>query len=507
MELRHSLTVFPRKLQPAAGLALAAASALLLLLAACMVGPKYQRPSAPVPAAYKEAPPPNFKEAGPFQPAQPNDAAARGRWWEIYKDPQLNALEEQVGISNQNVLLAEAQFRQAQEAARVARSSLFPTVTGSPAISTSRTSGSLFNVNAGNLTSGERNTYNLPISVSYLADIWGSIRRSARAGAETAQASFAQLENARLAYQAALAQDYFELHGSDGAQALLQRTVASYQDSLQLTKDRFSSGVASGADVAQAQTQLEGARAQMIDLGVARAQLEHAIAILTGKPPVALSIPPAPNHLQPPPVPVGLPSTLLERRPDIAAAERQMAAANEQIGIARAAYYPSLTLSATGGFESGSISQWLTWPSRFWSLGPTLAETLFEGGRRRALVAEQKAAYDATVATYRQTVLNAFQQVEDNLAALRILEGEAAAEDAAVRAAQQSLEISTYQYKAGTVDYLTVLTEQTILLGDQVQAVNISTRRLTASVLLMEALGGGWNASAVPTAQQIVRGK
>jgi NodT family efflux transporter outer membrane factor (OMF) lipoprotein len=472
-----------------------------------MVGPKYKRPPAPVPAAYKEAPPASFKDAGDWNPAQPNDGVPRGKWWEVYKDLQLNALEEQVSISNQNVLLAEAQFREAQEAARVARSSLYPTVSASPSISTARTSGTLFNVNAGNLTSGERNTYDFPISISYLTDIWGSIRRNARASAETAQASFAELESARLAYQSALASDYFELRGSDAAQDLLTRTVKSYEDYLQLTKDRFASGVASGADVAQAQTQLDAARAQLIDLGVARAQYEHAIAILTGKPPAALTIAPSSIKYEPPPAPVGLPSTLLERRPDIAASERSMAAANEQIGIAKAAYYPSLTLSATGGLESGSISKWFSWPSRFWSLGPTLAEAVFEGGRRHALVAEQQAAYDATVASYRQTVLSAFQQVEDNLAALRILDTEAAAEDAAISSAQQSLDISTYQYKAGTVDYLSVLTEQTILLSDQVQAVNISTRRMTASVLLVEALGGGWTSSAVPTAGEIVTGK
>ncbi|HUI41855.1 MAG TPA: efflux transporter outer membrane subunit [Terriglobia bacterium] len=507
MDTRKPNAVVQRGPGPSACGLLAAAGCQLLLTGACVVGPNYHRPTAPVPAAYKETPPPPVAAAGAeWSPAQPSEGAARGKWWEVYNDPQLNALEEQVSISNQNVLLAEAQFREAEDAARVARSSLFPTVTSSPSISTSRTSGTLFNVNAGNLTSGERNSYDLPFTVSYLADIWGSIRRSARASAETAQASFAELENARLSYHAALAQDYFELHGSDGEQDLLQRTVQSYTDSLQLTKDRFASGVASGADVAQAQAQLDTTRAQLIDLGVARAQLEHAIAILTGKPPAALSIPAAPNKLEPPPVPVGLPSTLLERRPDIASAERQMAAANEQIGIAQAAYYPSLTLSATGGLESGSISQWLTWPSRFWSLGPTLAETLFDAGRRRAQVAGAQAAFDASVATYRQTVLTGFQQVEDNLAALRILAGEATAEDAAIHAAQQSLDISTYQYKAGTVDYLTVLTEQTILLQDQVQAVNILTRRMTASVLLIEALGGGWDASALPAPQALVHG-
>jgi NodT family efflux transporter outer membrane factor (OMF) lipoprotein len=442
-----------------------------------------------------------------WKQAQPNDGAKRGKWWEIYNDPQLNALEEQVSISNQNLLAAEAQFREAKDAVRIARSSLYPSVTVGPSISTSRTSGTQFNVAAGNLTSGERNTYDLPVDVSYQADIWGSIRRGVRASAETAQASAAQLENARLSYQAILAQDYFELHGTDGEQELLERTVKSYEDYLHLTKDRFKSGVASGGDVAQAETQLHTARAQLIDLGVARAQFEHAIAILVGKPPAALSIPSASIKILPPPIPVGVPSDLLERRPDIAAAERQMASGNEQIGIAKVAYYPTLTLSAGGGLESGDFLKWFSWPSRFWSLGPQLAETVFDAGRRRAQVALAQAAYDATVANYRQTVLTSFQQVEDSLAALRVLANEGRAEDEAVQAAERSLAISTYQYKAGTVSYLQVITSQTIALQDEVSAVNILTRRMVASVLLIEALGGGWDASTLPTVQDVAHGK
>jgi NodT family efflux transporter outer membrane factor (OMF) lipoprotein len=345
------------------------------------------------------------------------------------------------------------------------------------------------------------------VDASYLADIWGSIRRSVRASAETAQASAAQLESARLSYQAILAQDYFELHGTDGEQELLERTVKSYEDYLQLTKDRFKSGVASGGDVAQAETQLNTAQAQLIDLGVARAQLEHAIAILVGKPPAALSIPSASTKIVPPPIPVGVPSDLLERRPDIAAAERQMASGNEQIGIAKVAYYPTLTLSASAGIESAEFLKWFSWPARFWSVGPQLAETLFDAGRRRAQVDLAQAAYDATVANYRQTVLTSFQQVEDNLAALRVLANEARAENEAVQAAERSLAISTYQYKAGTVSYLQVITSQTIALQDEVSAVNILTRRMVASVLLIEALGGGWDASTLPTVQDVAQGK
>ncbi len=480
---------------------------LLLPLTACMVGPKYQRPSAPVPGAYKELPAPNAAQASNWKQTQPNDGASRGKWWEVFNDPDLKALEEQVNISNQNVLAAEAQFRAARDAARIARSSLFPTVSTAPSYSNSRTSSTLFNVRAGNLTEGQRSTYDLPVDISYQADVWGNIRRTARGSAESAQATAAQLENVRLAFHAALAQDYFELHGVDGEQELLQRTVKSYEDYLQLTKDRFASGVASGADVAQAETQLKTAQAQLIDLGVARAQLEHAIAILVGKPPAEVSIPTAPIKSQLPTVPAGVPSDLLERRPDIAAAERQMAVANEQIGIAKAAFFPTVLLTASAGFQSGSFSDWLTWPSRIWSVGPQVAEIAFDAGRRRAQSDLARATFDGTVANYRQTVLTAFQQVEDNLAALRVLGDEARAEDDAVQAAQRSLDLSTYQYKAGVASYLQVITAQTFAVQNQIAAVNILTRRMVASVLLIEALGGGWNASTLPTAKELARTK
>ena len=491
----------------AADCLLLAIACVLLLTPACMVGPNYKRPAADVPAAFKEPPSDNPDEISRWKPAQPSEAAPRGKWWEVYNDPQLNALEEQVNISNQNVLLAAAQFREAADAVRIARSALFPTITTSPSYVRSESSSTLFNVSAGNLTSGQRNIYDLPGNISYAVDIWGSIRRTVRADVATAQASFAQLQNARLSYQSTLAEDYFNLRGTDRDIDLLNNTVKSYQDYLTLTQERFNAGVASGADVSQAQAQLDTAEAQLIDYGVARAQYEHAIAILVGKPPAQLSIKMSPIDIEPPPVPVGVPSILLERRPDIAAAEREMAAQNEEIGITTAAYYPSLTLSASGGLESGQFYNWLTWPSRFWSIGPTLAETVFDAGKRHAQVAQARAGYDATVATYRQTVLTGFQQVEDNLAALRVLESEARAEDAAVKAAQEALNIATYQYKAGTIDYLSVITEQTILLTDQVQAVNILTRRMGASVLLIEALGGGWNASQLPSQTDLVHGK
>jgi NodT family efflux transporter outer membrane factor (OMF) lipoprotein len=465
---------------------------LLLLASACAVGPKYRRPSAPVPPAFKEAPPPGWKEA------QPNDAFIRGKWWEIYNDPELNALEEQVSISNQNVLQAEALFHSARDAVRIARAALFPTIGTAPGITVSRTGSGGTNTQGGS-SSGVRTNYSLPFDFSYQVDLWGSIRRSVRAGAENAQASAAQLENVRLTLQAELAQDYFQLHGQDGIRDLLERTVASYEQYLKLTTDRFNGGVASGADVAQAETQLGGAREQLIDLGVARSQFEHAIAMLTGKAPADVTLQVELPKGPPPPIPVGVPSTLLERRPDIAQAERQMASVHEQIGITEAEFFPALTLSASAGLQASSFLSWFTWPSRFFSAGAGLNETLFDAGRRRAQVAQARDIYDASMANYRQIVLTAFQQVEDNLAASRILTDEAAATDTTIAAAQRSLDISTYQYKAGTTNYLTVLLAQTALLGEQRTALSLLTRRMTASVLLVEALGGGWEASKLPT--------
>jgi NodT family efflux transporter outer membrane factor (OMF) lipoprotein len=477
---------------------LLALAGLALLSSACMIGPKYQRPSAPAPVTYKEPPPPGWKEA------QPNDGAIRGKWWEIYNEPALNALEEQVSISNQNVLAAEARFRQAKTLVRIARAGLFPTVTTSPSIVASQSPSNFTNTDLVSANSRVRELYALPFNFSYQADVWGNVRRSIAANSATAQSSAADLENARLLYQAELAQDYFELHGLDGEAQVLETAVKSYEEFLTLTKNRYDSGVASMGDVAQAETQLETTRAQLVDLAVQRAQLEHAIAILTGQPPSAVSVALAPIKSPPPPVPIGLPSALLERRPDIASSERLVAAANEQIGIAQVAFYPSLTLSASGGFESSSFVHWFDWPSRFWSVGPQLAQTLFEGGRRRALVDQTEAAYDVTVANYRQTVLTAFQQVEDNLSALRILAQEADVQDRAVRAAEESLTIATAQYRGGVVSYLQVITSQAIALQDQRAAIAILTRRMSASVLLIQALGGGWNASQLPTANDIL---
>jgi NodT family efflux transporter outer membrane factor (OMF) lipoprotein len=466
------------------------------VLAACLVGPNYHRPVAPMTTAFKEAPPEGWKHAEPI------DAIPRGTWWEVYRITELNALEVQVAVSNQNVLVAIAQYRQARDQIRIARSALFPTVTAAPSVVVTRGNGAARTgsgaVFSGSQQSGVGVDYSFPVDLAYQADVWGSVRRSVRAATATAQASEADLENVKLMNQAQLAQAYFQMRGLDGDADLLRTTLQFYEQSLQLTKDRMQAGIASGADVAQAQAQYDSTRAQWIDVGVARAQFEHAIAVLTGQPPATLTIPANALTMPPPPVPVGVPSELLERRPDITASERQMAAANEQIGVAQAAYFPTVTLSATGGFASSTLASLFTWPNRFWAIAPSLAATLFDGGLRHAQVDLQRAAFDQAVASYRQTVLTSFQQIEDQLAALRILEQEAEAEAQAVKAAQDALDIANAQYLAGTIDYLTVIISQTTLLTAKRTSLDILTRRLTASVLLIEALGGGWDGLTGP---------
>src|SRR3984885_14987433 len=482
-----------QKNRPTRGFVFCTLAGALLISSGCrVVGPNYTHPpAAPVPEAFKEKPPDGWKEA------QPNDAALKGKWWEIYNDPQLNALEEQVSISNQNVLAAEAQYRAARATVQIARSALFPSLTAGPTLSVAQGTGGV-SANQVAAAGGTPTNYQIPFDVSYQVDLWGSIRRNVRASAETAQATEAQLENAKLTYQADLAQDYFQLHGIDGDIALLQSTVDSYTGYLKLTQARHDSGIASGADVAQAQTQLDSAKEQLIDLGVARSQFEHAVAILIGKPPAELSAEQQPLQGQPPQVPVAFPSTLLERRPDIAISERQMASLNEQVGIAVAAYYPSLTLSAGAGLASSSFVSLFTWAARFWSAGARVSETLFDAGRRRGQVNIAEADFDVAMANYRQTVLTAFQQVEDNLSALRVLEQETGATNETVQAAQTALDITTAQYKAGTATYLQVETQQTALFAEQKAIVDLLTRRMVASVLLVEALGGGWDSSQLP---------
>lgn len=459
-----------------------AGAAALALLGGCVAGPNYVRPPTAVPAAYKEA--------GDWQPAQPSDAVSRGKWWEIFGDARLNALAEQVDVSNQNVRVAEARLRQAEALVEQSRAGLWPTL----AVSASATRSRSPNV-AG--TSGNSpvpvNVFNLPLTASWAPDLWGSLRRAIEGPAASAQASAANVASARLLAQSQLAISYFQLRVLDTRRHLLDTSVASYQKSLELTRNRYNAGVAARVEVVLAETQLKSTQAQALDVGVQRAQLEHAIAILVGKAPAELSIPVEQLAISIPVVPPGLPSQLLERRPDIAAAERQMAVANAQIGVASAAYFPSLTLSASTGFRTNLAPDWFTIPSRFWSVGPALAQTLFDGGVRRAVSKQAQAAYDANVATYRQTVLNAFKEVEDNLSALRILEEEARAQDGAVQAARQSTELTLNQYKAGTVNYLNVVTVQATQLANEANAVGLLGQRLVAAVTLVQALGGGWS--------------
>lgn len=470
------------------------AAAALALLSACTVGPDYVRPTA------TPIMPTTYKEVQGWKPAQPQDSVLREAWWELFADPQLTALEEQVVISNQNVLAAEARYRQARALIQAARAGYFPTVTVGASAINSRPSGNL----GGRTTSpAATTTETLPIDFSWEADLWGRIRRSVEASTASAQASAADLAAARLSAQAGLAQAYFQLRTLDSQRQFLETTVSYYQKSLDLTQNRYASGVVARSDVLQAETQLKSAQAQLLDVGVQRAQLEHAIALLIGKPAAEFSLPFAPLDALPPTIPVGVPSELLERRPDIASAERQMAAANAQIGVARAAWFPTLTLSASGGLQATGLSHWLTWPSRFWSVGPAISETVYDGGLRSAQDEQVRAAFDASVAAYRQTVLTGFQEVEDNLAALRILEEEARVQDETVAAARQTVTITDNQYRAGTVSYLNVLVAQTTEVANELAAIGIRGRRMTASVLLIQALGGGWNAKALTAADPV----
>ena len=469
--------------------------ATALALAACTVGPEYVRPPAPVPVAFKESP--------GWQVAQPNGARIGQGWWKLFDDPQLSALEEQVVISNQNVLAAEAQLRQARALVRESRSGYFPNVTAGTSVTRSQSSGApgTGSTGAGGRPVGGagRTSYTLPVDLAWEADLWGRIRRSVEASSQMAQASEADLAGVQLSAQSELAQNYFLLRSQDAQKLLLDQTVASYQKALELTQNRYQSGVAAKMDLLQAETQLKTTKAQAIDLGVQRAQLEHAIALLIGQPASSFSIAVAPLVAVFPVIPPALPSQLLQRRPDIASAERRMAAANAEIGIARAAYFPSLQLSVSAGLEALSLAELFSWPSRFWAVGAALSESVFEGGLRGAQSEQARAAYDATVAAYRQTVLTAFQEVEDNLAALRILEAEARAQEDALHASRASLALTLNQYRAGIVGYLEVIVSQSTALANERSAVDILGRRLGASVLLIKALGGGWDATSPPS--------
>lgn len=465
---------------------------LAVTTAACTAGPNYQKPAAPAPATFKEQPVP-----GEWKPAKPGDAASRGKWWEVFGDPVLNALEEQVSVSSQTLVQAEAQYRGARAAARGARAALFPAL--SAGASAGRSSSS---ANGPGATSGVRppisNDFQASADLTYEIDVWGRIRRSVESNVALAQASAADLESTRLFLHAELAIDYFLLRGQDAQKQVLDTTAAAYEKALDLTLNRYNQGVVSGVDVAQAQTQLYATRAQAVDLSISRAQLEHAIAILAGKPPSELAIDPAPQLGKLPPIPAAVPSELLERRPDIAAAERRVASANAQVGVAKAAFFPTLLLAVTGGFDAASVAKWFNWPSRFWSLGAAALGTVFDGGKRKAASDQALANYDAAVAEYRQGVLNAFLEVEDNAAALRLLEKEAALQEEAVTAAQRALLLARNRYQGGITTYLEVVLAQGQALVNERVAVEIATRRMTVSVNLIKALGGGWRSADLP---------
>ncbi len=440
---------------------------LVLLLAGCTVGPKYVKPTVPTTPAYKEEAPGSFKESDQWQPARPGDQTSRGNWWEIFGDPELNKLEEQIAGSNQSLKVAEARFREARAAIRFNRAAQFPTISTAP--SASYVKNSDFSPNSpSKIQQSSKGDFVLPFDLSYELDLWGRVRRSVAAAREEAQATAADYETAKLSLEAELALDYFELRSADAQKQLLDDTVKAYTDNLQLTLNRFKGGVAPKADVAQAQTQLDTTRVQDTDVTVQRVQFEHAIAILIGKPPADFSLAAAPLNYQP-------------------------------IGIARAAYFPTVTLGGTAGFAGTQGSNWFSWPSGFWAVGPALAQTLFDAGRRRATSESARANYDAAVATYRQTSLTAFQEVEDNVAALRILENETQQQQQAVASSQESLQLFTNRYRGGVDTYLQVITAQTIELTNERNAIDIQRRRLDASVLLIKALGGGWKVSNLPT--------
>jgi NodT family efflux transporter outer membrane factor (OMF) lipoprotein len=473
---------------------------LSLALGGCMVGPQYARPTAPLAPAFKEPLPENFKSEDGWKPAQPSDAQLKGDWWTLFNDPQLNTLEAQIDPANQTLQQAGANFRAARAAVRFNRASEAPTIGVVPSVGAVRDSNNQPYLNVSGANNGD-GSFILPFDLDYEIDLWGRVRRTVTQAREQAQASAADLETSRLSLHAELAVDYFDLRSADAQSKLLRDTVKVFQSALQLTEDRYNGGASPLSDVTQARTQLQAAQVQATDVDIQRAMYEHAIAVLIGKPPAVFTLAPDPITVAAPTIPAipgMLPSQLLERRPDIASSERSMAAANEQIGIAQTAYYPTLSLSAVAGFADTSAINWFSWPSRFFAVGSTLSETLFDHGRRRATSEIALAQYDGTVAAYRQTTLTAFQQVEDNLDALHNLEIEAGQQRDATASAQQSLDLFNTRYEDGVDTYLQVITWQTALLQNQRNDIEITQRRFEASVLLVKALGGGWNASQLP---------
>jgi NodT family efflux transporter outer membrane factor (OMF) lipoprotein len=506
-------------------------------VAGCNFAPHYDPPKLDTGGKFKEAVEQDSASQG-WKPADPSDSAPRGDWWEMYNDPELSELERKVAISNQTVIGAEANYRAAQAMVRQAQAALFPTVSLDPAATRSKSSASVLTLagggasgtsgattttgspttpvgsTTGTSTSGSaavggstapRTIYSVPLEASYQIDLWGSIRNTVAQDRYTAEASAAQLANAILSTQSTLAQDYFQLRIADEERRILDATLTDFQTNLHLVRTLFDNGLASDEDIAQAETQLQSAMAQETDLGITRAQFEHAIAVLIGLPPSQFSLPYKRFNQTLPVVPVSLPADLIERRPDIAASERQVAAANAGIGVARAAYFPQLTLSGSAGYESTAVSNLFSWPNRFWSIGPELAQTLFDGGARSAATAQARALDDQAAANYRQTVLSALQSVEDNLASLRILSKELGEQHQAAQAAKRAVELSVARYRDGIDSYLNVITAQTAFLNAREAEVQVELRQLTSSVNLINNLGGGWDRSEWPQTESLAQ--
>lgn len=474
-----------RRLVSARGSRLLSLSLSVLMLSACAIGPDYQRPTVAEPAQYKQA--------DGWRQATPSDSLARGTWWELYGDQQLNGLVEKLNSANQSVAQSEAQYRQAQALVRSARGAFFPTVDLSAGKTRSSQGTGSSSSSLSSTNSGIRDTYNTQLGVSWEADVWGKLRRGLEANKASADASFADLAAMRLSQQSELVQNYLQLRVIDQQKRLLQATVENYQRSLQMTENQYRAGVSGKDAVAQAQTQLKSTQADMVDLIWQRAQFENAIAVLIGLPPADFNLAETQNIPALPQVPLSLPSQLLERRPDIASAERSVIAANANIGVAKAAYYPDLTLSMSGGYSSSTYSNLISLPNRFWSVGPKLAMTLFDGGQRSAEVDRSEAAYDQTVAKYRQTVLDGFREVENYLVQLKVMEDEAAVRQQALDAARESLRLTLNQYKAGLIAYLDVVVVQATALSNERSVLSLQQSRLIASVNLIAALGGGWD--------------
>jgi NodT family efflux transporter outer membrane factor (OMF) lipoprotein len=490
------------------------ASAVLALMLAqgCTVGPAYMRPSVATPATFKEAPVAVAPDGTTWAPARPQDAALRGPWWKIYKEPELDALEDELNSSNQNIAQAYQNYMAARAQVSAARASYAPTATVQPSFTRSGSPlGS--SVGATALTGGSAtslaglrttsNNYDFPLDVSWEPDLWGRIRNTVKEFANAAQVSAADLANERLSQQASLAQDYFQLRGQDELIALNERTIDAYRKSLQLTQVLGRTGIDSAQSVAQAQLNLKTAEASATNLGIARAQYEHAIALLIGQPASSFSLPARSLTTAVPVIPAGVPSELLQRRPDIAAAERTMSEANALIGVETAAFYPTISISLSAGFESPTLANWFAWPARFFSIGPSASETLFDGGLRTATVAQYKAQYEGDVAAYRQAVLTAFQQTEDYLAAQRILATQIEQQRDVVAAAQHYYDLAAVRYRTGVDTYLNVYVAQTALFSDQQAMVTLRVQQMTSSVQLIEALGGGWDATQLPLEKDV----